>query len=152
MRISIFQPDIPQNLGALLRVSACLNVPLDIIEPCGFPFSEKKLKRTAMDYISLAKFRTFIDYQDFRDQQKKDKPKSRVILLTTKSKKNYLDFRFQKSDRLLLGRESAGVPDYVHESVDDAVTIEMPGKGRSLNVVVSCVMVLSEAIRQTRDL
>ena len=152
MRISIFQPDIPQNLGALLRVSACLNVPLDIIEPCGFPFSEKKLKRTAMDYISLAKFRTFIDYQDFRDQQKKDKPKSRVILLTTKSKKNYLDFRFQKSDILLLGRESAGVPDYVHESVDDAVTIEMPGKGRSLKIVVSCVMVLSEAIRQTRDL
>ena len=105
-----------------------------------------------MDYISHAKFRTFIDYQDFRDQQKKDEPNSRVILLTTKSKKNYLDFRFQKSDRLLLGRESAGVPDYVHESVDDAVTIEMPGKGRSLNVVVSCVMVLSEAIRQTRDL
>ena len=105
-----------------------------------------------MDYIGHAKFRTFIDYQDFRDQQKKNKPNSRVILLTTKSKKNYLDFRFQKSDRLMLGRESAGAPDYVHESVDDAVTIEMPGKGRSLNVVVSCVMVLSEAIRQTRDL
>ena len=105
-----------------------------------------------MDYISHAKFRTFIDYQDFRDQQKKDKPNSRVILLTTKSRKNYLDFRFQKNDRLLLGRESAGVPDYVRESVDDAVTIEMPGEGRSLNVVVSCVMVLSEAIRQTRHL
>mgnify|MGYP002032942480 FL=1 len=152
MRISIFQPDIPQNLGALLRVSACLNVSLDIIEPCGFPFSEKKLKRTSMDYINHAKFRTFIDYRDFKNQQIKEKPNSRLILLTTKSKKNYLDFRFQKDDRLLLGRESAGVPDYVHESVDDAVTIEMPGKGRSLNVVVSCVMVLSEAIRQTRDL
>ena len=152
MRISIFQPDIPQNLGALLRVSACLNVPLDIIEPCGFAFSEKKLKRTAMDYISHADFRTFIDYQAFMDQQKKESPNSRVILLTTKSSKNYLDFCFQKNDRLLLGRESAGVPKYVHESVDDAVTIEMPGKGRSLNVVVSCVMVLSEAIRQTRDL
>ena len=152
MRISIFQPDIPQNLGALLRVSACLNVPLDIIEPCGFAFSEKKLKRTAMDYISHADFRTFIDYQAYRDQQQKEWPNSRVILLTTKSKKNYLDFRFQEHDRLLLGRESAGVPEYVHESVDDSVTIEMPGKGRSLNVVVSCVMVLSEAIRQTRDL
>ena len=152
MRISIFQPDIPQNLGALFRVSACLDVPLDIIEPCGFPFSEKKLKRTAMDYINHADFRSFIDYQDFKDQQQKEKPNSRVILLTTKSKKNYLDFRFQKNDRLLLGRESAGVPEYVHESVDDAVTIEMPGKGRSLNIVVSCVMVLSEAIRQTRDL
>ena len=152
MRISIFQPDIPQNLGALLRVSACLSVPLDIIEPCGFAFSEKKLRRTAMDYISQADFRTFIDYQAFKDQQKKERPNSRVILLTTKSSKNYLDFKFRKNDRLLLGRESAGVPEYVHETVDDAVTIEMPGKGRSLNVVVSCVMVLSEAIRQTRDL
>ena len=152
MRISIFQPDIPQNLGALLRVSACLDVSLDIIEPCGFAFSEKKLKRTAMDYINHADFRTFIDYQAFKKQQQEEKPSSRVILLTTKSKKNYLDFRFQKNDRLMLGRESAGVPEYVHESVDDAVTIEMPGKGRSLNVVVSCVMVLSEAIRQTRDL
>ena len=152
MRISIFQPDIPQNLGALLRVSACLNVPLDIIEPCGFAFSEKKLKRTAMDYISHADFRTFIDYQSFKKQQQEENPSSRVILLTTKSKKNYLDFRFQKNDTLMLGRESAGVPEYVHESVDDAVTIEMPGKGRSLNVVVSCVMVLSEALRQTRDL
>ena len=152
MRISIFQPDIPQNLGALLRVSACLNVPLDIIEPCGFAFSEKKLRRTAMDYISEADFRTFIDYQAFKDQQKKERPNSRVILLTTKSSKNYLDFKFRKNDRLLLGRESAGVPEYVHETVDDSVTIEMPGKGRSLNVVVSCVMVLSEAMRQTRDL
>ena len=152
MRISIFQPDIPQNLGALLRVSACLNVPLDIIGPCGFPFSEKKLKRTAMDYINHAKFRTFIDYREFKNQQQKENSNSRVVLLTTKSNKNYLDFRFQKDDRLLLGRESAGVPDYVHESVDDAVTIEMPGNGRSLNVVVSCVMVLSEAIRQTRHL
>ena len=152
MRISIFQPDIPQNLGALLRVSACLNVPLDIIEPCGFGFSEKKLRRTAMDYISQAEFRTFIDYQAFKDQQQKERPNSRVILLTTKSSKNYLDFKFLKNDRLLLGRESAGVPEYVHEAVDDAVTIEMPGKGRSLNVVVSCVMVLSEAMRQTRDL
>ena len=152
MRISIFQPDIPQNLGALLRVSACLDVTLDIIEPCGFAFSEKKLKRTAMDYINHADFRTFIDYQAFKKQQQEENPSSRVILLTTKSKKNYLDFRFQKNDRLMLGRESAGVPEYVHESVDDAVTIEMPGKGRSLNVVVSCVMVLSEALRQTRDL
>ena len=152
MRISIFQPDIPQNLGALLRVSACLSVPLDIIEPCGFAFSEKKLRRTAMDYISQADFRTFIDYQAFKDQQKKERPNSRVILLTTKSSKNYLDFKFRKNDRLLLGRESAGVPEYVHETVDDAVTVEMPGKGRSLNVVVSCVMVLSEAMRQTRDL
>lgn len=105
-----------------------------------------------MDYINHADFRTFIDYQAFKKQLQEENPSSRVILLTTKSKKNYLDFRFQKNDRLMLGRESAGVPEYVHESVDDAVTIEMPGKGRSLNVVVSCMMVLSEALRQTRDL
>ena len=78
MRISIFQPDIPQNLGALLRVSACLGIPLDIIEPCGFPFSEKKLKRTAMDYISHADFRSFIDYQAFKNQQLEEKPHSRI--------------------------------------------------------------------------
>ena len=152
MRISIFQPDIPQNLGALLSVSACLSVQLDIIEPCGFAFSEKKLRRTAMDYINQADFRTFIDYQAFKEQQQKESPSSRLILLTTKSSKNYLNFKFRKNDSILLGRESAGVPEYVHETVDDAVTIEMPGKGRSLNVVVSCVMVLSEAMRQTRDL
>ena len=105
-----------------------------------------------MDYINHADFSTFIDYQAFKKQQQEENPRSRVILLTTKTKKNYLDFRFQKNARLMLGRESAGVPEYVHESVDDAVTIEMPGKGRSLNVVVSCVMVLSEALRQTRDL
>ena len=96
MRISIFQPDIPQNLGALLRVSACLDVPLDIIEPCGFAFSEKKLRRTAMDYISEADFRTFIDYQAFKDQQKTERPNSRVILLTTKSSKNYWILNFEK--------------------------------------------------------
>ena len=151
MRICVFQPDIPQNLGALLRISACLDVPVDIIEPCGFPFSEKKFKRTAMDYIRHANFKIFVDFQSYKDQQLED-PSSRVILLTTKSKRNYLDFRFRKNDRLLLGRESAGVPEYVHETVDDSVTIEMPGKGRSLNVVVSCAMVLSEAIRQTRGL
>ena len=105
-----------------------------------------------MDYMSQADFRSFIDYQAFKDQQQKERPKSRVILLTTKSSKNYLDFKFRKNDRLLLGRESAGVPEHVHETVDDAVTIEMLGKGRSLNVVVSCVMVLSEAMRQTRYL
>ncbi len=152
MGIFSFQPDIPHKLGALLRVSACLNVPLDIIEPCGFAFSEKKLKRTAMDYISHADFRTFIDYQAFKKQQQEENPSSRVILLTTKSKKNYLDFRFKKNDRLMLGRESAGVPKYVHGSVDGSVTIDMTSKGQSLNVVVSFVLVLSEAIRQTRDL
>ena len=150
MRISIFQPDIPQNLGALLRVSACLNVPLDIIEPCGFAFSEKKLKRTAMDYINQADFRTFIDYQAFKDQQQKERPNSRVILLTTKSSKNYLDFRFRKNDRLLLGRESAGVPEKIHKLIKNRLKIPMKNNMRSLNIASSVAIVLAESLKQTK--
>ena len=147
MRICVFQPDIPQNLGALLRISACLDVPVDIIEPCGFPFSEKKFKRTAMDYIRHANFKTFIDYQSFKDQQSED-PSSRVILLTTKSKRNYLDFRFRKNDRLLLGRESAGVPENLHKTIKEKVKIPMNKKTRSLNVAMSVAIVVTEALRQ----
>ena len=148
MRISIFQPDIPQNLGALLRVSACLDVPLDIIEPCGFPFSEKKLKRTAMDYIEHANFRSFIDYQEFKGQQQKEKPNSRVILLTTKSKKSFQRFKFKKNDVLLFGSESKGVPKQIHKKVDFRLKIPMQKKVRSLNISMAVAIVSSENIRQ----
>jgi len=152
MRISIYQPDIPQNLAALLRLSACLNVPLDIIEPCGFPFSEKKFKRTVMDYSQYAEFTSFIDFDSYKKDVKSSNLDSRVILLTTKSKNNFLDFQFRSTDRLLLGRESEGVPNNVRKWVDHDVKVNMPGQGRSLNVVVSCTMVLSEALRQIRHL
>ena len=152
MRISVYQPDIPQNLGSLIRLSACMNVSIDIIEPCGFPFSEKKFKRTVMDYSRYAEINTFIDFERYKSDVKEFNPKPRVILLTTKSKNNYFDFRFKKNDRLLLGRESEGVPDHVRKWVDHDLKIMMPGKGRSLNVVISCAMVLSEALRQIRHL
>ena len=152
MRISIYQPDIPQNLAALLRLSACLNVPLDIIEPCGFPFSEKKFKRTVMDYSQYAEFTSFIDFESYKKDVRSSNLDSRVILLTTKSKNNFLDFQFRSTDRLLLGRESEGVPNNVRKWVDHDVKVNMPGQGRSLNVVVSCTMVLSEALRQIRHL
>ena len=152
MHISVYQPDIPQNLASLIRLSACLNIPIDIIEPCGFPFSEKKFKRTVMDYSRYAEINTFIDFERYKSDVKEFNPKPRVILLTTKSKNNYFDFRFKKNDRLLLGRESEGVPDQVRKWVDHDLKIMMPGKGRSLNVVISCAMVLSEAMRQIRHL
>ena len=152
MRISVYQPDIPQNLGSLIRLAACLDVPVDIIHPCGFPFSEKKFKRTVMDYSQYAQIKSFADFESYKRDVKKISSKSRVVLLTTKSKKNFLDFEFQPNDRLLLGRESEGVPDQVRKWVDHELKIEMPGQGRSLNVVISCAMALSEALRQTRCL
>ena len=150
MRIALFEPDIPQNAGNIFRLGACLGIPVDIIEPAGFVIDDKRLKRASMDYYDYLELKKHLSWEKFYEWSKDNS--YRLILLTTKSKKNYLDFRFQKNDRLMLGRESAGVPRYIHETVDDAVTIEMPGKGRSLNVVVSCMMVLSEALRQTRDL
>ena len=152
MRISVYQPDIPQNLASLIRLSACLSIPIDIIEPCGFPFSEKKFKRTVMDYSKYAELKTFIDFESYKRDVKGFNPQPRTILLTTKSQNNYFDFRFKENDRLLLGRESEGVPDKVREWVDHDLKIMMPGQGRSLNVVISCAMALSEALRQTRHL
>ena len=152
MHISVYQPDIPQNLASLIRLSACMNVSIDIIEPCGFPFSEKKFKRTVMDYSQYAEFTSFIDFDSYKKDVKSSNLDSRVILLTTKSKNNFLDFQFRSTDRLLLGRESEGVPNNVRKWVDNDVKVNMPGQGRSLNVVVSCTMVLSEALRQIRHL
>ena len=152
MRISVYQPDIPQNLASLIRLAACLDVPLDIIQPCGFPFSEKKFKRTVMDYSKYADLKTFVDFESYKRDVKNVNLNSRVVLLSTKSKKNFLDFEFKPNDRLLLGRESEGVPDQVREWVDHDLKIVMPGQGRSLNVVISCAMALSEALRQTRHL
>ncbi len=152
MRISVYQPDIPQNLATLIRLSACLNVSIDIIEPCGFPFSEKKFKRTVMDYSKYADIKTFIDFESYKQDIKDSNPQPRIILLTTKSNNNFLDFKFKKDDRLFFGRESKGVPDHVRKWVDNDLKIMMPGQGRSLNVVISCAMALSEALRQIRHL
>jgi tRNA (cytidine/uridine-2'-O-)-methyltransferase len=142
INIALFQPDIPQNTAATIRLCACLNSTLEIIEPCGFQFDEKRLKSIYMDYYKNCKI---IRHQSFDDFIKKNK---RIILLTTKAKKNYYNFDFKKNDTILFGRESAGVPDSVHEIADARLKIPISKNTRSLNVVTSISIVLSEALRQ----
>ncbi|MDR1693815.1 MAG: tRNA (cytidine(34)-2'-O)-methyltransferase [Lactobacillaceae bacterium] len=150
MRLALFQPDIPQNTGTLLRLGACLGIELDIIEPCGFVFSEANLKRAGMDYLHLVKYRKHDSWNEFLDYRKNHSDEyGRLVLLTTKTDKSYIDFEFKKNDILMLGRESAGVPQEVHNIVDAKVTIPMTPNSRSINVAVSGTMVLGEAMRQT---
>ena len=144
MRLAAFQPDIPQNLGGMIRIGACLGIPIDVIEPCGFPFSVKSLRRSAMDYADLAEICHHADWNSFLGTI----GKSRLILLTTKSPQNLWNFNFEPSDILVMGRESAGAPDYVHDRADAAVTLPMPGGGRSMNVTVCAGIAISEAARQ----
>lgn len=143
MRLALYQPDIPQNVGAAMRLSACLGVPLDVIEPCGFLWDERKIRQSAMDYIEHLSLSRHISWDKFRESAQ-----GRVILLSTKAAVPYLDFQFQPGDTLLAGRESAGVPDFVHESVDARLFIPMQPGLRSLNVVNACAMVMGEALRQ----
>ena len=146
MRIALYQPDIPQNTGAAMRLCACMNIGLDIIEPCGFLLDDRKLKRSGMDYIKDTDVIRHISWNKFMDCYK---GKNRIILLTTKTSEPYTGFTFMPDDILLAGRESAGVPDDVHKAADAAITIPMPGGGRSLNVVNALSMVTGEALRQT---
>lgn len=145
MRLALFEPDIPQNTGALIRLGACLGVPIDIIEPCGFLWSESKLKRAGMDYLSQAEVNRHASWQAFLGAR----AGARLVLLTTKAAEPYTGFAFQPSDILLLGRESAGVPDTVHEAATARLIIPMRPGLRSLNVALSAAMVLGEALRQT---
>ncbi len=150
MRIALYQPDIPQNTGTLLRLGACLDVELDIIEPCGFVFSDANLKRAGMDYLEMVKYRRHDSWRDFLEYREAHKEEyGRLVLLTTKAAKKYVDFEFKPNDILLLGRESAGVPETVHAIVDDRLIIPMNEKARSINVAVSATMVVGEALRQT---
>jgi tRNA (cytidine/uridine-2'-O-)-methyltransferase len=142
--IALFQPDIPQNTAATIRLCACLNVTLEIIEPCGFQFNEKKLKSIYMDYYEKCKIIRHLSFEDFIET----KNNKRIILLTTKAKKNYYNFQFKRDDTILFGRESAGVPDSVHKIVNERLKIPISKDTRSLNVVTSVSIVLSEALRQ----
>ena len=151
MDLALFQPDIPQNTGTLLRTCACLNVGADIIEPCGFVFSDRHLKRSGMDYLDLASVTRHVSWDVFR-QCRQVQEGRRLVLLTTKGAVSYTDFAFQPSDVLLLGSESAGVPDDVHAAVDARITIPMAPGARSLNIAVAAAMVLGEALRQTDGL
>jgi len=150
MRLALFQPDIAQNTGTLLRLGACLDLPLDIIEPCGFLFNDKGLKRAGMDYLDMVCFRRHASWDDFlkyRDEHKDEY--GRIVLLTTHATKPYFDFCFQPNDIILMGRESAGVPELVHQTADARLLIPMNKNARSINVALSAVMVVGEALRQT---
>lgn len=147
-RLALYQPDIPQNVGAAMRLCACLGVPLDIIEPCGFPWDPRKIRAAAMDYLDHADLTRHSSWEAFRARCKSDQ--NRLVLLTTKAARPYWDADLRAGDILLAGRESAGVPDYVHEAADIRVTIPMNGAMRSLNVINACAMVLGEARRQLR--
>jgi tRNA (cytidine/uridine-2'-O-)-methyltransferase len=145
MRLALFEPDIPQNLGAFIRLSACLNVPLDVIEPCGFPVDDKRIRRAAMDYYDLANIARHASWSAFR----RDRGPGRLVLLTTRGATDFPGVAFHKDDTLLFGRESAGVPDDVHQAADLRLRIPLQKGARSLNVALAAAMVVSEALRQT---
>ena len=147
MRLALFQPDIPQNLGAALRLSACLAVPLDVIEPCAFPLSDKSMRRAALDYTDNASFRLHSSWREFLADPARGE--GRLILFTTRAAEPYHRFAFQPGDTLLLGRESAGVPDEVHAAAQARLLIPLAAGLRSLNVVTAAAMALGEALRQT---
>jgi tRNA (cytidine/uridine-2'-O-)-methyltransferase len=146
MRLALYEPDIPQNTGALIRLGACFAVPLDIIEPCGFLWSDAKLKRAGMDYLDRAEIARHSSWDAFVAAQSG----ARLVLLTTKADMPYTEFEFRKDDVLLLGRESAGVPDHVHGAASARLRIPMRAGLRSLNVAMAGAMVLAEALRQTK--
>ena len=150
MRLALFQPDIPQNTGTLLRLGACLDLPLDIIEPCGFLFNEKAMRRAGMDYLDMVQYRRHISWADFLEYRRQHPEEyGRLVLLTTHASKPYTAFEFRPNDIILMGRESAGVPEQVHELADARLLIPMNKNARSINVAVSAVMVIGEALRQT---
>lgn len=146
MKIAMYQPDIPQNCGAMMRLCACMNVSLDIIEPCGFLWAERKIRQSAMDYYDKASITRHSSWEAFQECYQ---GKARIILMSTKASQPYPDFAFQENDILLAGRESAGVPENVHESSDARVFIPMKQGLRSLNIVNATSMILGEALRQT---
>ena len=140
MHIALYKPDIPQNTAAIIRLSACLNLKIHIIEPCGFNLNDSRFKRVVMDYIVFSQIFRYEDYETFI----KKNQNSRIILMTTKAKK----FKFKKNDILLFGRESAGVPEYLHKSIKNRIKIPINKKTRSLNVAMSVAIVASEALKQ----
>jgi tRNA (cytidine/uridine-2'-O-)-methyltransferase len=146
MNIALFEPDIPQNTGSIIRLCACMGVTLHIIEPCGFLLDDRQVKRVAMDYNGQVDLKRHISWKSFLESINA----MRIILLSTKAKDNYTDFNFMEDDILLLGRESSGVPDYVADASIARVKIPMHGDARSLNVAMAASMVLGEALRQVR--
>lgn len=146
IRIALYQPDIAGNTGTILRMAACLGTAVDLVEPAGFDVSDRALRRAGMDYLEMAALTRHVDFARFEEQRRA--AGRRLVLLTTRADLAYTRFRFAKDDTLLLGRESAGVPQSVHDAADARLTIPMPGGGRSLNVALAAAMVVGEALRQ----
>lgn len=147
MRLALYQPDIPQNAGTILRLAACLAVPVDVIMPAGFDLSDRNLRRAGLDYLDHVSLARHEDWDTFDTQRRAEC--QRLVLLTTKGAVSHIDFAFQAGDTLLLGRESSGVPDAVHAAADARVRIPMQAGLRSLNIAVAAALVLGEALRQT---
>ena len=152
MRLALYEPDIPQNAGSLMRLGACLGVGVDIIEPCGFLLSDRNFRRAGMDYLKSADIRRHESWARFQDDFRQEGPENgygRLVLLTTRGDMAYTAFNFAPTDTLLVGRESAGVSQQVHDCADARLVIPMLAGLRSLNVAQSAAMVLGEALRQT---
>ncbi len=148
LNLTLFQPEIAQNMGTVIRLCACFGIPFNVIEPCGFPFSGKALKRSAMDYASFAEVKRYVSFRSYHEDMMQKSKKNRLILFSTKGSCALWDFQFRKNDHLIFGNESSGVPAYVSEKVDEQVYIPMFGRGRSLNIAVSAGIGLGEATRQ----
>lgn len=148
MRLALYQPDIPQNLGTMIRLCACLDVDLDVIEPCAFPMSDRSLKRAALDYGDGARARLHRSWEDFLAAP--ERAAGRLVLFTTKAARPYAGFAFAAGDTLLFGRESAGVPEEVHARAEARLVIPIRPGLRSINVATAAAMALGEALRQTQ--
>ena len=144
LKVALYQPDIPQNTASIIRTCSCLGASLEIIEPCGFLFSDKRFKRVVMDYLDYSEIKFYKNPKEFFDENSKN----RVVLMTTKASKVYTKFKFKRNDILLFGRESAGVPEDVHSKVNERIKIPMLKNKRSLNIAISVAIGASEFIRQ----
>lgn len=144
INIALYKPDIPQNTAAIIRLSACFGMKVHIIEPCGFNLDDSRFKRVAMDYAKIIRIVRYDDYNSF----KKKNNKSRIILMTTKATRPYFKFKFKKNDILMFGRESAGVPNELHQDIKNKLKIPLQKKTRSLNVAITVAITSSEALRQ----
>ena len=145
-KIALFEPDIPQNTAAIIRTCACLGAKIEIIEPCGFLLSDKRFKRVVMDYMDEKEIKFYQSSKDFFESKKNQ----RIVLMTTKASISYTEFKFEKNDTILFGRESAGVPENVHKLINDRLKIPMKNNMRSLNIASSVAIILAESLKQTK--
>ena len=145
-KIALFEPDIPQNTAAIIRTCACLGAKLEIIEPCGFLLNDKRFKRVVMDYMDNNQIKFYESYDHFFESKKNQ----RIVLMTTKASKTYTNFKFDKNDTILFGRESAGVPEKIHKLIKNRLKIPMQSNKRSLNVSISVAIILAECLKQTK--